>query len=49
MAIIGYKIDQMMPIVDPCGVQDGFISPSYQALHVVSGGIFTPFALRNFE
>jgi len=49
MTIIGYKMDQMIPIVDPGGVHEGFMSPSYQTLQVDSGGISIPFSLHNFE
>lgn len=32
-------MDQMIPIVDPDGVHEGFTKPLYQALHADSGGI----------
>jgi hypothetical protein len=38
--IIGYRIDQIIPMVLPGGVHEGFISASYQALHVSTGGIW---------
>jgi len=48
-AIIGYKIDQITPIINPGGVYTGFMSASYQTLQVDSDGIWLLLTLPKYR
>ena len=48
-AIIGYRMDQIIPMVDPGGVHEGFMSPSYHALQTISGGILFLLILTKYR